>query len=404
MWYTSFVKRNKIFKVVVALTMQSYAGQRKLAGIFRFLSGKYLWDMTLLRSAQELTTDLIGRTKHETDGYIISVHESAEIRTALVKARKPIVFLDDIDLPSISKNDNASFLKTDQQAIGAAAASYFLGQARFATFAFVYPIGKPHWSRGRAEGFISALARRKLTASVYTSEGAASDADDLANWISALPKPAAIFAAFDDRAVDVINACHTCGIKIPKDVMILGAGDDALICNSCRPTLSSVKIQFEEHGFMAARELQAKMLLPISNRKILNTAEDFFITQRQTTTSKIATAAIVHDGLAFISASATSGITVPDVVRHLNVSRRLADLRFRQATGKSILQTIIETRITEAKKMLRSTSLPVSNIARHCGFSSANYFKNVFVRTVGLPPRSWRNSQRTEAKPTHSTE
>ena len=51
--------------------------------------------MTLLRSAQELTTDLIGRTKHETDGYIISVHESAEIRTALIKARKPIVFLDD---------------------------------------------------------------------------------------------------------------------------------------------------------------------------------------------------------------------------------------------------------------------------------------------------------------------
>ena len=141
---------------------------------------------------------------------------------------------------------------------------------------------------------------------------------------------------------------------------------------------------------MAARELQAKMTLPIGKHRILNTSEDFVVTQRQTTTSRIAGAAIVHDGLAFISASAASGITVPDVVRRLNVSRRLADLRFRQVTGKSILQTIIETKIAEAKKMLRSTTLPISEIARRCGFSSANYFKNVFVRSVGMPPRVWR--------------
>ena len=387
------MKGKNVFRVVVALTMQTYAGQRKLAGIFRFLSGKYLWDMTLLRSSRELTLDFIDKTGHETDGYIVSIHESAEIRQSLVKTGKPIVFLDDIDLRSISKNDNASFLKTNQNAIGSAAANYFLGQARFATFAFVYPIGKPHWSIGRAKGFIDTLARRKLTASVHEGGECASDAEDLADWIEAMPKPAAIFAAFDDRAVDVINACRARDIKVPKDVLILGAGDDALICNSCRPTLSSVKIPFEEHGFMAARELQAKMMLPINKHKILNTCEDFLITQRQTTTSKLAAASVVHDGLAFISAFATSGITVPDVVRHLNISRRLADLRFQQATGKSILQTIIETKIAEAKKMLRSTSLSISDIARRCGFSSANYFKNVFVRTVGESPRTWRNSQ-----------
>ena len=38
------------------------------------------------------------------------------------------------------------------------------------------------------------------------------------------------------------------------------------------------------------------------------------------------------------------------------------------------------------------------------GNLNANYFKNVFVRTVGRSPRSWRNSQRTDAEPTHSTE
>lgn len=388
------MKTKKIFNVVIGLTTQSYAGQRKLAGIFRFLSGKYLWNITLLRSASELTTDFIDRTKRETNGYLISLHESVDLRQSIVRTGKPIIFLDDIDLNSISRNANASFLKTDQNAIGATAANYFLGQAHFATFAFVHAIGMPHWSLGRAKGFIDTLARRKLIPAVYERSEKTSDTDNLACWIKALPKPAAIFAAFDDRAIDVINACRACGVNVPKDVTIVGAGDDALICNSCRPTLSSVKIPFEEHGYMAARELQAKMMLPINKHKILNTSENFVVTQRQSTTNRIA-AAIVHDGLAFISSFATSGITVPDVVEHLNVSRRLADLRFRQTIGKSILQAITETKVTEAKRLLRSTCLPISDIAHRCGFCSANYFKNVFVRTVGESPRSWRNSQQT---------
>ena len=155
------MKNSRIFKVIIGLTMQSYAGQRKLAGILRFLSGNDLWDMTLLRSASELTLDLVEQTKSNTDGYLLSLHESQEIRQALVRSGKPIIFLDEIDLRSIFSNENATFLKTNQNAIGAAAANHFLRQANFASFAFVHAIGKPHWSLGRAEGFKRALSRQK---------------------------------------------------------------------------------------------------------------------------------------------------------------------------------------------------------------------------------------------------
>lgn len=384
------MSKSRIFKVVVALTTQTYAGQRKLAGIFRFLSGKYLWNMTLLRSASELTADFIRQKDRETDGYLISLHESAEIRRMLVNTGKPIVFIDDIDLHSISHNQRASFLMTNQTSIGTTAANFLLSQPGVSTFAFVHAVGKPHWSVLRAEGFMRMLARRQRSVLVYDSKATSSDADALAAWIAALPKPAAIFAAFDDRAVSVISACRACGAKIPKDVIIIGAGDDELICNSSRPTLSSVNIPFEKHGFMAARELQAKMILPISRQKTLSVTNDFIISQRQTTVGKGVVSALVNDGLAFIAANATNGIRVPDVIRHLNVSRRLADLRFRQSTGKSILQTIIETRIGEAKRLLGTSSLSVADIAERCGFSSANYFKNVFVKTVGTSPRAYR--------------
>ena len=387
------MRTKRAFRVVVALTTQTYAGQRKLAGVFRFLSGNYLWDLTLLRSTGELTRDLIERTSHETDGYLISLHESKEVRQALVRTGKPIVFLDDIDLGSISRNDNTSFLKTNQPAIGTTAANHLLKKAHFAAFAFVHALGKPHWSLGRAEGFARALARRNQPVSVYEDDPTASDAERLAAWIKSLPKPAAVFAAFDDRAVDVINACRACGVRVPKDVMVLGAGDDELICNSCRPTLSSVRIPFEHHGFMAARELQAKMMLPINRNRVLKIGNDFVISQRQTTASTTAFNTLVNDGLAFIAEYATSGIKVPDVVRHLKVSRRLADLRFRQSAGLSILQAIIRRQTDEAKRLLQSTSLSVAEISSRCGFSSANYFKNVFTRTVGKSPRAWRNDR-----------
>ena len=387
------MRKDKVFKVVVGLKMQSYAGQRKLAGIFRFLSDKYLWDLTLLRSTNELSLDFIERTNHKTDGYLLSLHESAEVRRALIKTGKPIVYLDAVDLNSIPPDGTVSFLKIDQNAIGRTAANHLLGLSQFKTFAFVHAVGNPHWSVGRAEGFANALARRQKTVAIYDNSSLSSDAAELAQWIKALPKPAAIFAAFDDRAINVINACRTVGVKIPKDVTVLGAGDDKLICNSCRPTLSSVRIPFEHHGFMAARELQAKMMLPINRNRVLKTGNDFVISQRQTTASTTAFNTLVNDGLAFIATFATSGIKVPDVVRHLKVSRRLADLRFRQSTGKSILQTIIEAQTDEAKRLLRTTTLSIADIAGRCGFTSANYFKNVFTRTVGKSPRAWRNDR-----------
>lgn len=386
------MRQKKIFKVVIALTLQSYAAQRKLAGIFRFLSGKYLWDLTILRSSAELTQDFIERTHASTDGYLISLHESDEIRSTLIKTRKPIVFIDDIDIGSIYKNDNAAFLKTDQVAIGKTAASHLLRQGQFAAFAFVHALGCPFWSKGRATGFTGALARRNRSVSVFSSLGKTTDTDDLTRWIKALPKPAAVFAAFDDRAVDVVNACRANSIPIPKDVMVLGSGDDELICNGCRPTLSSVKVPFEDHGFVAARELQARMLLPISKRRVLQCSNAFTVTQRMTTSGANANNLIAQGGLEFIDAYATTGIRVPDVVRHLNVSRRLADKCFQQFAGKSILQTIIEKKIKAAEKLLRDPSLSISEISDKCGFKNANYFKNVFSRTTGSSPRNWRNS------------
>lgn len=382
------MKPKKIFKVVVALTTQTFAGQRKLAGIFRFLGGKYLWDLTLLRSAGELTEDLIERTRNTTDGYLISLHEQPSIRDTLIATGKPIVFIEDKIHLSHLKARNISFLEIDQRAIGRRAARHLLGSGSFESFAFVHAKGNLFWSNGREAGFRGELQRRHCTCASFSSD----DPDEAAlqSWLKALPKPTAVFAAFDDRAVEVMDACRAEGIRVPQDAMVVGAGNDELLCMGCRPTLSSVAIPFEEHGYIAARELQARMIAHPNRQRVIATTNEFEVSKRKSTAGKSDIQPLVQDALAYIRTNALSGIKVPDVVAHLRVSRRLADLRFRQVTGKSILQAIVETQVNEAKRLLSKTDLPVAAVALKCGFRSPNYFKNVFVRVCGMPPRAWR--------------
>ena len=49
--------------------------------------------------------------------------------------------------------------------------------------------------------------------------------------------------------------------------------------------------------------------------------------------------------------------------------RRLADLRFRQATGRSILEVITEHQINEAKRLLENKRLTIDGIADRCAYA-----------------------------------
>ena len=49
-------------------------------------------------------------------------------------------------------------------------------------------------------------------------------------------------------------------MDVPGQVSVLGIGNDEPICEMSMPALSSVAVDFEREGYVAARELQAMML------------------------------------------------------------------------------------------------------------------------------------------------
>jgi AraC-like DNA-binding protein len=66
----------------------------------------------------------------------------------------------------------------------------------------------------------------------------------------------------------------------------------------------------------------------------------------------------------------------------------------RRRTGRTVVDWITERRMTEARALLRTTDLPVSEIARRVGLPDPGYFARVFRQANGVSPRAWRRTDR----------
>ncbi len=69
---------------------------------------------------------------------------------------------------------------------------------------------------------------------------------------------------------------------------------------------------------------------------------------------------------------------------------------FKQRTGKNINEYINELRINEAKILLKSTSLSITDIALSLGFSSSNYFTKVFSSYCGCSPTQFKKTSHSK--------
>jgi AraC-like DNA-binding protein len=71
---------------------------------------------------------------------------------------------------------------------------------------------------------------------------------------------------------------------------------------------------------------------------------------------------------------------VDTIAGERGMSRTAFSHHFRELTGVTPARFMTEIRIQEASRLLTSTTLPLAQIARDCGFANANHFGKVFRR------------------------
>ncbi len=67
---------------------------------------------------------------------------------------------------------------------------------------------------------------------------------------------------------------------------------------------------------------------------------------------------------------------------------------FNGETGTTVSSYIMDTRISEASKLLRESTVSINDIAALVGYADANYFAKVFRRKMGLTPSEYRRMLR----------
>lgn len=382
------MKMEECKHILVALDLTHQSGREHLAGLYRYTDKKENWEIRLVPSTEESYLPMVRRFLSERiDGVVVKGECVPTIREAICAAGVPTVV---IDRPVF---DDAfaglTYICNDNDGIGRAAAQFFASLGQFASYGYIPDPNNCEWSQIRGKAFCNSLAARHKDTPISIAT------EPLADWLVALPRPAALFAAFDQCASTVLECCRALKIKVPGDIIVLGVDDDALICDHTRPKLSSIRPDHVEQGFAAARELDR--LLSRRRQTIARTilCPHLGITERDSTHTVPPAAHLVREAMSFISAHAFEGIRVADVVKRLGISARLANLRFSQAVGHSIRDELVHRRLAEAKRLLEQTSYTQRRIAQKCGFKSTIVLSHLFHAHFGFSMRDWRKANRS---------
>jgi AraC family transcriptional regulator len=95
----------------------------------------------------------------------------------------------------------------------------------------------------------------------------------------------------------------------------------------------------------------------------------------------------------FVDANLDGNMSVMLLSRACGLSTKHFSRAFRQSTGFSPHQWLLQRRIDKAKQLLRG-ALPLADLALACGFADQSHFTRVFTRAVGLSPGQWRRAHR----------
>jgi AraC-like DNA-binding protein len=83
-------------------------------------------------------------------------------------------------------------------------------------------------------------------------------------------------------------------------------------------------------------------------------------------------------------------LSLRDVAAALSLTPGHLTTTVRRKTGRTVQDWITERRLTEARRLLAETDLPVAEVGRRTGFPDPGYFARTFRRQHGVPPRDWR--------------
>ncbi len=386
-------RQDRVRNVAVVLKLSGASGRDLLSGISTYAREHCRWRLRIFSRSEDFTPSALSEIS-DLDGIITSERGADGMAQVLERSRIPLVVIGMKGEWLPKRTRQLTFVRNDDEDIGRFAASHLHSLGNFRSFGFVPSAERTYWSLLREKGFRAHLRAKSIPTSVFAANGNVTRKvrphASLSTWLQNLPKPAAIMAAFDERAVEVLSACNEAKIQVPRQVAVIGVDNDELLCDFSDPPLSSVLPDHVREGMLAAQELNRMLRSrkPTAAATVLCRGKR--IIRRESTAPVAPITHLVDEALRYIRRNATTALRVDDVVRHLGVSRRLADLRFKESGEPSLARVISNARLDEVAKRLKESEAPIGKIASACSFENLQHLANAFHRRFGMSMSDYR--------------
>lgn len=364
------------------------ADLKKFEGLSRFAASEG-WRITLLKmpASKKALNRLLDFWKP--DGIVINIENDG----AFVGNIPSII----MGMPPKRYRGNSRFVTNDAEATASLAAKTLISLG-YPHFAFVGAPQGEEWSPARHQAFENILKMHERPCLAFTpsNQDAASILSlqkRLRKWLKELPKPCALFAANDSIGQAVLDAAAATGIRIPRDLAVCSVDNDEQICLSTTPTLSSIEPDYFRGGFLAGTLFKEIFSHPQKN--IPRTPILFgpvTLHRRGSLRARTYHDKTVNDAIDYIHENFSRCINVTDVIKLFPCTRRMAEIRFKRATGHAILEEILATRIEFAKSLIHRPGLSLDDIATLSGWKTYGVFRKYFLKATGMTPRKARKN------------
>lgn len=381
----------KIPRVALLIETSNAYARGLLEGVAQHLHEQAMWSVFLPERGRGDPAPRWLRGWHG-DG-IIARAESASVARAVMASGLPAV-----DLSAAGLLRGVPWVHSDVRAEAEAGFAH-LWERGYRRLGFCGAT-EYRWAEWQRERFVG-LAReagcecsefvRPLVSSSAT--GLASGQRALARWLRQLRKPVGIFACFDVRGQQLLDACRSAGIRVPDDIAVVGVDNDPLRCGLSDPPLSSVVPDTHRVGYLAAqllRQMMAGKAVPAEPHLV----PPLGVVARRSSDALAIDDPDVSAAVRYIREHACEPINVKQVLEEVPLSRRVLESRFRNLLGRTPHEELLRCRIERARQLLMETELPVKAVAERVGVGNPEYLSVLFRRLTGCTPVAFRKQHR----------
>jgi transcriptional regulator GlxA family with amidase domain len=158
---------------------------------------------------------------------------------------------------------------------------------------------------------------------------------------------------------------------------------DGIICSGAVTSSLNLALRIVEKLAGADVAAETGKLMLIDTNRVSQTS---YATRREEPHSDL----LVARAQRWIEKSLQRGFNLGELARHLAVSERTLNRRFKQALGEPPLHYLQTLRVDVAKRLLETRRLKVDSVSERVGYGDLSTFRRLFKRETGLSPREYQ--------------